>query len=95
MRADFLAPERFAVDLRVDLRADFFAPERLADDFFAPDFFALERRVDFLALLFFIAIVSLQNWSGAPRDPPVDRGANGHAPNGRATASTPPHSRRV
>ena len=86
MRADFLAPERFADDLRAVLRA----PERFADDFFAPDFFALERRVDFLALLFFVAIVNLQNWSGALRDPPVDRGANGHAPNGRATASTRP-----
>jgi hypothetical protein len=54
LRADFLAPERFAVDLRAEV---FLAPERFADDFLAPDFFALERRVDFLALLFFVVIV--------------------------------------
>ena len=67
LRADFLAPERFADDLRAVV---FLAPERLADDFLAPDFFALERRVDFLALLFLVAIEKSPEleWS-TPRSP--------------------------
>ena len=44
--------------MRVDLRADDLrALERFVLDFLADDFFAPERRVDFLALLFLVAIV--------------------------------------